>query len=77
MLTKLALRLIVAWRKHPSDRIQRLRKNCIYSPSCSAYTFVYIRRFGLIKGLWNGAKRINRCNPKKFEGGKDPVPKKV
>ncbi len=77
MLTKYILSLIIKWRKHPSQRIQSLRKNCIYSPSCSAYTFVYIRRFGLIQGLWNGFFRIKRCNPNKYQGGKDPVPKKI
>tara|TARA_B100001750_G_C15170671_1_gene429089 strand:+ start:311 stop:523 length:213 start_codon:yes stop_codon:yes gene_type:complete len=70
----MVLRLIVSWRRCPSRRIQMLRKNCIYNPSCSAYTFVYIRRYGLIKGVWNGLLRIKRCNPKKHEGGVDPVP---
>jgi len=77
MITKCVLRLIIMWRRHPSYKVQRIRKNCIYSPSCSAYTFIYIRRFGLLIGLWNGFKRIKRCNAKKFVGGKDFVPKKI
>ena len=76
MLTKIVLRLIASWRACPSQKIQEVRNNCIYTPSCSAYTFIYIRRYGLIEGLWNGALRIKRCNPNKYEGGTDPVPKK-
>jgi|TARA_B110000503_G_C6920720_1_gene318546 uncharacterized protein len=75
MVTRFILRLIVSWRKSPSQKIQRLRRNCIYTPSCSAYTFISIRRFGLLKGLWRGAMRIKRCNPNKNPGGFDPVPK--
>ena len=77
MLTRFILRLIVAWRKSPSQKIQRLRRNCIYSPSCSAYTFLSIRRHGLIQGLWSGLLRIKRCNPKKYSGGYDPVTKNL
>ena len=77
MITRFILYLIIKWRKHPSSTVQRLRKNCIYTPSCSAYTFLYIRRFGLFVGLWNGLKRIKRCNAKKYDGGYDHVPKKV
>jgi putative component of membrane protein insertase Oxa1/YidC/SpoIIIJ protein YidD len=76
MLTRIVLRLIIAWRKSPSSKIQRMRKNCIYRPSCSAYTFIYIRRFGLFKGIWNGLLRIKRCNATKYLGGVDAVPEK-
>ena len=74
MLKKIILRWIVRWRKCPSDRVQAIRKNCIYSPSCSAYMFLYIRRHGLFRGVWNGFFRLKKCDPKKHSGGKDPVP---
>ncbi len=46
---------------------------CIYQPTCSTYTLVAIKRFGIIKGFFMGAKRILRCTPK-HKHGLDPVP---
>jgi len=46
---------------------------CIYEPTCSTYTLIAIKRFGVFKGCALGAKRIFRCCPK-YKGGLDPVP---
>ena len=46
---------------------------CIFYPSCSEYTYQAVDRFGVIKGLFLGTKRIIRCNPAN-KGGYDPVP---
>jgi|TARA_A100001037_G_C14988455_1_gene561405 Uncharacterized conserved protein len=77
MLKRCALRMIIAWRKSPSAKIQKMRKGCLYTPSCSAYTFTYIRRHGLLRGAWNGLLRIKRCDARKYKGGHDPVPKRI
>ena len=50
-----------------------LGKNCIYTPSCSEYGIIALRKHGIFKGSFLTAKRILRCNSL-FKGGYDFFP---
>jgi len=45
---------------------------CRYEPSCSQYTYEAVSRYGTVKGLFLGLKRLLHCHPG-FPGGFDPV----
>jgi len=45
---------------------------CRFTPSCSAYSYEAINKYGMIKGGYLAIWRICRCNPFS-KGGFDPV----
>lgn len=49
---------------------------CRFYPTCSQYTYEAVDRFGVVRGLWMGIRRVSRCHPWN-PGGVDLVPKRV
>lgn len=50
-----------------------LGASCRYTPTCSQYAVIAIRKYGPFKGGWLTLKRLARCHP--WGGhGHDPVP---
>ncbi|MDO9028467.1 MAG: membrane protein insertion efficiency factor YidD [Candidatus Roizmanbacteria bacterium] len=45
---------------------------CRFTPTCSQYTYEAVKKYGSVKGLFLGLKRIIRCHPWS-KGGYDPV----
>jgi putative membrane protein insertion efficiency factor len=46
---------------------------CRFTPSCSEYADLALRRYGLFRGTYLTVWRLLRCQPF-CEGGYDPVP---
>lgn len=69
-MKRLALGMIRFYKRFISPA---LPSACIYTPTCSQYTYEAIERYGVIRGSWLGIKRIARCHPF-HQGGYDPVP---
>jgi len=58
-LKKAALCCIKIYQHYAPDRI---RNKCRFEPSCSQYMLLAIEKYGLIKGINKGIKRLKRCN---------------
>jgi len=47
---------------------------CRFRPTCSAYAYEAIHKYGARKGGWLAFKRLLRCNPFYKGSHYDPVP---
>ncbi len=72
LLRKYVQRLLIALVRFYQRAISPLLgSNCRFSPTCSQYTIEAVEKYGAIRGLWKGVKRIARCHPFS-KGGFDP-----
>ena len=70
-MKKLLLWLISFYRCHISSNTP---PSCRFRPTCSAYAYEAISKYGAIKGSWLSLKRLLRCNPFYKGDFYDPVP---
>ncbi len=40
----------------------RLRESCLFTPTCSDYMILAIKKYGLIRGVFKGIGRLCRCH---------------
>ena len=71
-MKKLLIWFINGYQKHISLWLESKNINCKFYPTCSEYTKQAIQKYGAVKGVFLGIKRILRCNPFS-KGGYDPV----
>ncbi len=65
------LAMIRFYQKHISSHTP---PSCRFRPTCSAYAYEAIQKYGALKGGWLAIKRLARCNPFYKGNWYDPVP---
>lgn len=70
MLKRTALFFLEVYQKYFR---KALPQSCRFMPSCSEYTKLAIEKFGFLKGLAKGVRRISTCHPFSGRFGYDPL----
>jgi uncharacterized protein len=70
IVRRFALFLLHAYKRFLSPLLPPM---CRFEPTCSVYTMHAVDKYGALRGIWLGVRRLARCHP--FNpGGWDPVP---
>jgi len=78
MIKKIALRIIAFYQRFLNFRNPLVKflfltdSACRFRPTCSQYCYQAVKRYGILKGGFQCAKRVLRCHPFS-KGGWDPV----
>ena len=70
-MKKILLALIRFYQRHISSHTPPC---CRFRPTCSAYAYEAINKYGAAKGGWLAFKRLLRCHPFYKGDPYDPVP---
>ncbi len=65
MTKKVVIRILRFYKKYVSRGY-----HCRFEPSCSEYAVEAVEKYGVVKGLFLGVKRVIRCRPG-VKGGVD------
>ena len=57
---------IKVYQRYAADDV---RKRCLFTPSCSEYMILSIEKYGAVRGIIKGIKRLRRCHAP--NGGED------
>lgn len=71
-MKKVLIFLLSGYQKFISPIFKEIGVNCKYYPSCSEYMKQAIEKYGVLRGIYLGVKRLLRCNPFS-KGGYDPL----
>ena len=70
MMRAVALALLRFYKRLISPLLPPM---CRFEPTCSVYMMQAVEKYGALRGVWLGVRRLARCHP--FNpGGWDPVP---
>ena len=70
-MKRILLALIRFYRKYISPCTP---PSCRFTPTCSAYAYEAINKYGALKGGWIALRRLLRCHPFYKGDFYDPVP---
>ncbi len=71
-MKKVFISLLKNYQKFISPILKQIGVNCKFYPTCSNYMLQAIQKYGSIKGIYLGTKRLLRCHPF-AKGGYDPL----
>jgi len=59
-----SMRSIVVWfiRLYQRYASEDVRLACVFEPTCSEYMILGIQKYGVLKGISKGIKRLKRCH---------------
>ena len=72
-MKKIIIYIIKFYKKYISSIISFNGNHCKFYPTCSEYMMQAIEKYGTIKGMYLGIKRILRCNTFSKKGGYDSL----